>query len=286
MNLVTWNVNRFDGTWDRRRNGCDIEEKERKKYLELIIKKIKKYVKEENDVAFLQEVPLNQIAYIQKSFEDKELLIKDKKLLIKSWHIEENPYIISKEDSKKLNYNAWNLTVAIVTENSNWELVPFQERNVNYGVAGNEKYNYINRYVELRNSVSEEKIFGGHFEMYDKNDDKKMWEPFENEIQFTYILGDFNLTAEKWEEEDGHNIYDVLENKGYKRLIDSDIITNNVCATSIDNIFVSSKAWKNKSFNTKVIDYCKVTDKNYNIRYSDHNICITSIKQSDTDQKD
>ena len=49
MNLVTWNVNRFDGTWDWHRNGCDIEEKERKKYLELIIKKIKKYVKEEND---------------------------------------------------------------------------------------------------------------------------------------------------------------------------------------------------------------------------------------------
>lgn len=277
MNLVTWNVRRFDDIWKWDHKG-DTEKKER---LTLITEKIAKYVSKENDVAILQEVPLNQIAYIQKSFEDKGLLIK-------SWYIEENPYIISKEDSKKLNYNACNLTVAIVTENSNWELVTFQERNVNYGVADNEKYNYINKYVELRNSVSEEKIFGGHFEMDkdDKNDKKEMWEPFEDEINFTYVLGDFNLTAEKWEEKDGDNIYDILEKKGYKRLIDSDIITNNVCATSIDNIFVSSKAWKNKSFNTKVIDYCKVTDKNYNIRYSDHNICITSIKQSDTDQKD
>lgn len=56
MRVVTWNVNRFNGTRDWYHEG-DLEISERLVYAQKIVEKLKTIIETEDDIAILQEVP-------------------------------------------------------------------------------------------------------------------------------------------------------------------------------------------------------------------------------------
>ena len=57
MRIMTWNVNRFDGTWDYYRKQHDIEMPERIIYAKRILEKLSKALLSLDDIVILQEVP-------------------------------------------------------------------------------------------------------------------------------------------------------------------------------------------------------------------------------------
>ena len=59
MRVVTWNVNRFNGTRDWYHEG-DLEISERLVYAQKIVEKLKTIIETEDDIAILQEVPFNR----------------------------------------------------------------------------------------------------------------------------------------------------------------------------------------------------------------------------------
>ena len=73
MNIITWNVNRFDGTWDWYAKECDLEQEKRTLFINNIIEKIGEFIVTENDIAVLQEVPYKET--IKSLFKKKD---KDK----------------------------------------------------------------------------------------------------------------------------------------------------------------------------------------------------------------
>ena len=93
MNIITWNVNRFDGTWDWYAKECDLEQEKRTLFINNIIEKIGEFIVTENDIAVLQEVPYKETIDLNEKF-------KRSGMELKSWYIEDDSNIINEDDEK------------------------------------------------------------------------------------------------------------------------------------------------------------------------------------------
>lgn len=61
MNIITWNVNRFDGTLDWYNTNYDLEEEGRKFFAKKIYQKLELCLEGEDDIAILQEFPYREL---------------------------------------------------------------------------------------------------------------------------------------------------------------------------------------------------------------------------------
>lgn len=271
MNIITWNVNRFDGTWDWYAKECDLEQEKRTLFINNIIEKIGEFIVTENDIAVLQEVPYKETIDLNEKF-------KRSGMELKSWYIEDDSNIINEDERNKFRIPN-NLTVAVVRKESSWKLTEFDKRICDYGETDG-KYNYVNRYVELENTQSDVfkpiSFFGGHFDM-----GKSMWKQITNVKQerFSFIAADFNFNELKTKPDD-ENLYKKIRESGYTQMIANDVITCNQRLSSIDNIFMlnSFKNHKDSGIKVSVLDYCFCKDNNENVRFSDHNMCLLEYK--------
>ena len=271
MNIITWNVNRFDGTWDWYAKECDLEQEKRTLFINNIIEKIGEFIVTENDIAVLQEVPYKETIDLNEKF-------KRSGMELKSWYIEDDSNIINEDERNKFRIPN-NLTVAVVRKESSWKLTEFYKRICDYGETDG-KYNYVNRYVELENTQSDVfkpiSFFGGHFDM-----GKSMWKQITSEKQerFSFIAADFNFNELKVRPDD-ENLYKKIRESGYTQMIANDVITCNQRLSSIDNIFMlnSFKNHKDSGIKVSVLDYCFCKDNNENVRFSDHNMCLLEYK--------
>lgn len=284
MRVVTWNVNRFNGTRDWYHEG-DLEISERLVYAQKIVEKLKTIIETEDDIAILQEVPFNRNEWEGvKEFEGWGKLL-EKDFGVHAWFNEE--YKKQEEDRRKdFNYEqSNNFTIAITMKQSRWRLRTFDNRFINFGEEDG-MHNWANRYIEMENGKIS--LLGIHVTAYDEKKEKEgqsydiQWKQIRSAAgategaKFTFIVGDFNTNDLKYKS--NTNMQD-LEGKDYVRVIKNDIITNNRECTSIDNIFIDkSFGFDISNVQAAVIDSCLITQSNnYSVRYSDHNICICEL---------
>lgn len=100
-----------------------------------------------------------------------------------------------------------------------------------------------------------------------------MWKGNENILkEFDILLGDFNISEEKTKK----TICDELR-ETHHSMINTDIVTQNQCPTSIDKIYIK-KDLNVLTNSTTVLDYIYFNEreKRY-IRFSDHNLCMVSL---------
>lgn len=100
-----------------------------------------------------------------------------------------------------------------------------------------------------------------------------MWKGNENILkEFDILLGDFNISEEKTKD----TICDKLS-ETHHSMINTDIVTQNQCQTSIDKIYIK-KDLNVLTNSTTVLDYICFNErgKRY-IRLSDHNLCMVSL---------
>ena len=139
MNIITWNVNRFDGTLDWYNTNYDLEEEGRKFFAKKIYQKLELCLEGEDDIAILQEFPYRELKKDgDVIFEAFKNIFTDK-FIVHTWY--------NNAEKNNVNKTVLNLTVAIAKNSSAWALNSLEDRIINYGKENN-KYNYINRYVE------------------------------------------------------------------------------------------------------------------------------------------
>ena len=259
MNIITWNVNRFDGTLDWYNTNYDLEEEGRKFFAKKIYQKLELCLEGEDDIAILQEFPSRELKKDgDVIFEAFKNIFTDK-FIVHTWY--------NNAEKNNVNKTVLNLTVAIAKNSSAWALNSLEDRIINYGKENN-KYNYINRYVELHNNRININLFGCHF-----NTKNEMWKGNENILkEFDILLGDFNISEEKTKK----TICDELR-ETHHSMINTDIVTQNQCSTSIDKIYIK-KDLNVLTNSTTVLDYIYFNEreKRY-IRFSDHNLCMVSL---------
>lgn len=270
MNIMTWNVNRFNGIWDAYYNGFDLQQKARVEYAEKIIDKIREFLREVDDIVVLQEVPYQ----IENNNEWKELwkpLIEKKELLAFS-----NLDIGKKCSYKELYYTSHTQTVAITTKESTWKSVEkIDDLNLLLDLENN-KRPYANRYVEMYNADKGMSLIGIHL-----NCDVKFWKKLASDVnKFSVIVGDFNynnLFKNDNPKERKMSYEEIL--KTHMQLIPDDIITNNKDLSGIDKIFIKNNFMEKYRYSISVLDYSFVRKKTESkLRYSDHNLCICQIE--------
>jgi len=266
MKIITWNVNRCNGTWDWVYNDCDLAIDGRERYAERIVKKIVEHVQEKDDIAVLQEFPMDMKKIIEKYL--------GKELSLHTW------YLDGEEAEEKLPMNPKVATVAITKSDSSWQKIPFDEQIMLYQKSG-ERFDFANRYIVMHNINTDRNLLGIHMKMKSVKDNKDydaMWQGVYNNIQkFAYIIGDFNNNELIQEGK-----YAKLKKKGYSQMIEDDIITYNKAMSSIDNIFIRSDILYSRTAKGHVIDYCWVYGEKEEFRrkyrYSDHNLCYVDMR--------
>ena len=109
MKIITWNVNRFNGT-----SKYDIWIEARKRYLKEVYTYIEQQQIGEDDIILLQEVP--------RDMEWQDVIKENYKIL--SWYDDNEKFIDEKSDITIENRNSRfrSQTIAIVTKESNWDL--------------------------------------------------------------------------------------------------------------------------------------------------------------------
>lgn len=275
MKIMTWNVNRFNGTWDYFHNGYDLQQKAREEYVDTIIGKMKEYLVDEDDIVVLQEVP-----YCIKNYNEWERLWKPR-FESKELFTFSNLDIGKKCDNKELYYDiSQTHTVAITTNKTNWESIKIiDDLKVLLDLNEDGKRPYVNKYVEMYNGSCDMSLIGVHM-----NWEMKYWSKLASKANvFSFIVGDFNyndLLKNDYNdnEKNRKRQYDNIL-KTHKQLIPEDLITNNQDVSGIDKVFIRNNIVEKCRYSISVMDYCLVREKSqWKIRYSDHNFCICNIE--------
>lgn len=274
MNIITWNINRFDGTWDWFHQKCDIALEGRKSNRDEIVQTIKKYICGNDDIGILQEFPFkkNEFLIFQEEF-------KNAGLRVIHW-CEDKVFIKKKECYAEPK----NLTVAVITNTSHWKLVDpkidFGEWKCKWENDKLYKLAYVNQYIELKNDFLNNKILGLHI---NPNDAKVIWDEILNKAgNYTYIIGDFNFNEYKSIEGGTENFYGKLQERNFRKIIDKSIVTynpeNSLEVTSVDNIFISNDT-DYYFLKKEICNFCTWdNNKKRNLRLSDHYMCMVSLE--------
>lgn len=265
MKIMTWNVNRFNGTWDYYRKHHDIEMSERIIYAKKILGKLSEALLSLDDIAILQEVPYrgdNREDEWERNWKD---LFED--LSVMFWFKDE-------PEGKDFNYNGTkNVTIAVTKKNGNWKLRPFELRAIKFGKT-KKCWDYVNRYIELENG--ELSLLGVYISIGAGGQLKAV-----SESKFSLIAGDFNYNSLiKDKNEENYRSYCKL-NQAYEQLIPEDVITDNKTIAGIDKILINKSLSETCKYSICVMDYCFIqeTQPYEKKRYSDHNLCISEIEK-------
>lgn len=257
MKIMTWNVNMFNGDrWSSKdHNWTNNQESERNKNAENIFKFVVQNVIADSDIAILQEFPHHEENW-RSEFEKKYISHR-----IKTWYYED----LDKDYCVNTKYG---VTVAIIKENSKWDL----SRLSNHSLNGNGQVDYSNRYIDLHNNDKNINLMGAH-----PKDARAMrsWinTGYKKDHISHIIVGDFNA---------GNYIKDGCDNKfinnrkefmilseGYIDVCNGMGTTNYTPSTQVDHILIQNSQ--------KFIGRVKTRDVVYSEKYSDHFPLVTSI---------
>ena len=271
MKIITWNINRFNGT-----SASKIWIEARKCYLKEVFEHIKLHIKEKDDIILLQEFPYQ--------WELPEA-IKGKYKILSWYDVEGEKKFINTESGrteKNRNSGPISLTIAIVTAESHWNLKKFDDA-INFGKFG-EKFNYVNKYVQLRNEKSEIELLGIHMPARDmqakdpRQGIEELINAFDNKGKDYVphiIVGDFNAGDYEKDKES----QDFKENREkYRKLIKTykykDVIknttTNYAKPTEIDHVLITKTFLKEYE--------CESTVQ-YEKELSDHYPIVVKLKK-------
>lgn len=265
MKIITWNVNRFNGT-----SKYDIWIEARKRYLKEVYTYIEQQQIGEDDIILLQEVP--------RDMEWQDVIKENYKIL--SWYDDNEKFIDEKSDITIENRNSRfrSQTIAIVTKESNWDLKKFCDA-INFGKCDEKnggKFNYVNRYVQLKNKKSKIELLGIHMPVGDKGEggivelDKAAKELYDKEYILPHIImGDLN--AGDYEKEGGcqdfqenrNNYNDFVKKYGYEDAIKNVKTTNYQTPTEIDHVLIKKDSiYKDSSYVPEMqkVDYKELSD--------------------------
>lgn len=276
MKIITWNVNRFNGT-----SQCDIWMEARKRYLKEVYKYIEEQQIGKDDIVLLQEVP--------SDMEWQDVIKENYEIL--SWYDDNEKFIHDKSDIDKSdiditienrNSRFRSQTIAIVSKESNWELKKFNEA-INFEKEG-DKFNYVNKYVQLIYEKIE--LLGIHMPVRNTVKDKPdlgiedLVNAFNNANCIPHIImGDLNAgDYEKEDEcrdfqENRNNYNEFVKKYGYEDAIKNVKTTNYHTPTEIDHVLIKKDSiYKDSSY---ILEMQKVDYK----ELSDHYPIIVNMKK-------